>query len=331
MFEPAMWQGKKVLVTGAGGFIGSHLTERLAGLGAVTRAFLRYNSAGSRGWLEGSPLLDRIEFVFGDIRDPDGVRRALRDVDTVFHLAALIGIPYSYEAPSSYVETNVVGTLNVLQAARESGTRCVVQTSTSEVYGSARYTPIDEAHPLQGQSPYAATKIGADKLAESFHLSFGLPVVTVRPFNAFGPRQSSRAIVPTIISQCLGGDRLRLGNLDPTRDLNFVANTVDGFLAAATSPAAVGQTINLGSGREIRIGDLLTLIAGLLGQEVRVEVDEQRVRPHRSEVNRLLADNGRARELLDWKPRVSLEEGLQQTIAWLKENRGHYRSLVYAV
>jgi NAD dependent epimerase/dehydratase len=325
------WRGRKVLVTGAGGFIGSHLAERLAVLGATTSAFVRYSSTSSRGWLERSQNAEGIEFVFGDIRDADGVRRALRGVDTVFHLAALIGIPYSYEAPESYVATNIGGTLNVLQAAREHGVRCVVQTSTSEVYGSAQYTPIDEAHPLQGQSPYSATKIGADKLAESFHLSFGLPVVTVRPFNTFGPRQSARAIVPTLITQCLEGDRVRVGNLDPTRDLNFVANTVEGFLAAASSPAAIGQTVNLGSGREIRIGDLLTLITELVGRRVRIEVDEQRIRPVRSEVSQLLADNARARELLGWQPRVSLEQGLEQTIAWLKENRALYRSAVYSV
>jgi NAD dependent epimerase/dehydratase len=325
------WRGKKVIVTGAGGFIGSHLVERLATLGAATTAFLRYTSTGSRGWLEGSPLADHIECVWGDIRDAEGVRRLLRGVDTAFHLAALIGIPYSYEAPSSYVATNVLGTLNILQAAREVGVRCVVQTSTSEVYGSAKYTPIDEAHPLQGQSPYAATKISADKLAESFHLSFALPVVTVRPFNTFGPRQSARAIVPTIVSQCLNGDQVRLGNLEPTRDLNFVANTVDGILSAAASPAAVGQTVNLGSGREIRIGDLLELIADLLGRKVHVEVDEQRVRPPRSEVSRLLADNRRARELLGWEPRVSLEEGLGQTVAWLREHRALYRSDAYSI
>jgi NAD dependent epimerase/dehydratase len=325
------WRGKKVLVTGAGGFIGSHLAERLAALGAATTAFMRYSSTSSRGWLERSQHAEAIDCVFGDIRDADGVRRALRDVDTVFHLAALIGIPYSYEAPESYVATNIGGTLNVLQAARENGVRCVVQTSTSEVYGSAQYTPIDEAHPLQGQSPYAATKIGADKLAESFHLSFGLSVVTVRPFNTFGPRQSARAIVPTFITQCLEGDRVRVGNLEPTRDLNFVANTVDGFLAAASSPAAIGQTVNLGSGREIRIGDLLTLIADFVGRKVRIEVDEQRIRPVRSEVNQLLADNTRARELLSWEPRVSLEQGLEQTIAWLRENRALYRSAVYTV
>jgi len=331
MLDDMDWRGKKVLVTGAGGFIGSHLAERLAVLGAKTSAFVRYSSTSSRGWLQHSQHAEDIECVFGDIRDADGVRRALRGVDTVFHLAALIGIPYSYEAPESYVATNIGGTLNVLQAAREHGVRCVVQTSTSEVYGSAQYTPIDEAHPLQGQSPYSATKIGADKLAESFHLSFGLPVVTVRPFNTFGPRQSARAIVPTLITQCLEGDRVRVGNLDPTRDLNFVANTVDGFLAAASSPAAIGQTVNLGSGREIRIGDLLTLITDFVGRKVRIEVDEQRIRPVRSEVSQLLADNARARELLSWEPRVSLEQGLEQTIAWLKENRALYRSAVYSV
>jgi NAD dependent epimerase/dehydratase len=325
------WQGWKVVVTGAGGFIGSHLAERLASLGADTTAFLRYSSSGSRGWLEGSPFAEHMQFKWGDVRHADGLARGFQGAQVVFHLAALIGIPYSYEAPGAYVDTNVRGTLNVLQAARDCGAVRVLTTSTSEVYGSAQYTPIDEAHPLRGQSPYSATKIAADKLAEAFHLSFGLPVVTVRPFNTFGPRQSARAIIPTIIAQGLAGERVRLGNLDPTRDLNFVSNTVDGILAAAEAPRAVGQTINLGSGREIRIADLVAAIGKLIGREVRVELDPQRVRPAGSEVDRLVADNRRAKDLLGWEPKVPLEEGLARTIAWFQEHRELYRAGAYSV
>lgn len=325
------WKNKRVLVTGAGGFIGSHLTERLAELGATTRALVQYNSRGHAGWLENSPMRKQIEVIAGDVRDSGSVRQAMRDVDVVFHLAALIAIPYSYQAPNSYVETNVVGTLNVLQAAREMDTARVLHTSTSEVYGTARQVPIPESHPLQGQSPYSASKIGADKIAESFHLSFGVPVVTVRPFNTFGPRQSARAVIPTIISQALAGRTVKLGKLTPTRDLNFVANTVDGFLAAATAPAAVGQTINFGSGREISIGDLVTLIGNLMGCSITVTQDEQRLRPEKSEVERLLADNTLARTLLGWEPRVTLDAGLTQTIAWLRSNQDKYRPETYAV
>jgi dTDP-glucose 4,6-dehydratase len=252
-------------------------------------------------------------------------------VTTVFHLAALIAIPYSYHAPASYVHTNVEGTLNVLQAARESGVACVVHTSTSEVYGTARYVPIDEAHPLQGQSPYAATKIGADKLAEAFQLSFNTPVVTVRPFNAFGPRQSARAIIPTIITQCLVGDRVRLGNLHPTRDLNFVRNTVDGFMCAGSTPAAIGKTVNIGSGVEISMGDLAKLIAELIGKPIHIEVDEQRTRPGKSEVDRLLADNTLARDLLGWKPNVTLQEGLLRTIDWIRQHQERYKPHAYVL
>jgi NAD dependent epimerase/dehydratase len=250
------WNGKHVLVTGAGGFIGSHLTERLVELGANTRALVHYNALGAWGWLDQSPLCDDIQVLAGDVCDRDSVRQAMRGVEMVFHLAALIAIPYSYHAPASYVRTNVEGALNVLQAARELGVERVVHTSSSEVYGTARYVPIDEAHPLQGQSPYSASKIGADKLAEAFYVSFDLPVVTVRPFNTFGPRQSARAVIPTIITQCLTQEVVRLGNLTPTRDLNYVTNIVQGFLLAALSPAAVGQTINLGSGQEISIAPL---------------------------------------------------------------------------
>ncbi|MFZ4764495.1 MAG: SDR family NAD(P)-dependent oxidoreductase, partial [Roseimicrobium sp.] len=301
------WSNKNVLVTGAGGFIGSHLTERLTKLGARTRALVRYNSRDSRGWLENSPQQAEVKFFSGDIRDAAYVREAMEGVDVVFHLAALIAIPYSYHAPASYVETNITGTLNVLQAARELATPRVLVTSTSEVYGTALEVPIRESHPLQGQSPYAATKIAADKLTESYHLSFALPVVTVRPFNTFGPRQSARAVIPAIISQVMAGRELKLGNLTPTRDLNYVANTVDGYLAAAVSEKAVGQVINFGSGREISIGELALLVMRVIGREVTIQQDTQRLRPEKSEVQRLLADNSRAHDLLGWQPQVALE------------------------
>jgi len=320
-----------VLVTGAGGFIGSHLTERLVEAGADVRALVHYNASGTWGWLDQSSVCSDIEVVAGDICDRDSVHQAMQSVEIVFHLAALIGIPYSYHAPASYVRTNVEGTLNVLQNARELGVARVVHTSTSEVYGTARYVPIDEAHPLQGQSPYSASKIGADKLAEAFHLSFDLPVVTVRPFNTFGPRQSARAIIPTIITQCLTGGTVRLGNLHPTRDLNYVTDIVEGFLLAASAPAALGQTINLGSGREISIGELAQLIARLVGQPIIIESEEQRVRPDNSEVERLLADNTLARTLLGWEPVVSLEEGLERTIEWVRQPPERYRPGVYVL
>lgn len=325
------WTGKRVLVTGAGGFVGSHLTERLVELGASTRALVHYNALDTWGWLDQSPVRDQIEVIAGDVCDRDSVRRALQDVEIVFHLAALIAIPYSYHAPMSYVRTNIEGTLNVLQTVREFGVARLVHTSTSEVYGTARHVPIDEAHSLQGQSPYAASKIGADKIVEAFHLSFGVPVVTVRPFNTFGPRQSARAVIPTIITQCLTGETVRLGSLRPTRDLNFVANTVDGFLLAATAEKAVGQTINLGSGREISIGDLAQLIARLIGKPIQIENEAERMRPEASEVERLLADNTLARNVLDWKPNISLEEGLQRTIDWVQQHLERYRPGVYTI
>ena len=321
------WEGKHVLVTGAGGFIGSHLTERLVELGVRARAFAHYNALGTWGWLDQSPVRNDIEVVAGDVCDRDSVRQAMQGVEVVYHLAALIAIPYSYHAPASYVRTNVEGTLNVLQAARDLGVECVVHTSTSEVYGTARYVPIDEAHPLQGQSPYSASKIGADKMVEAFHLSFGLPVVTVRPFNTFGPRQSGRAVIPTIITQCLTSEIIRLGNLHPTRDLSYVADMVDGFILAAATPAAVGKTINLGSGQEISIGELAQVIAGLIGRSIRIESEEQRVRPEKSEVERLLADNTLARNLLGWQPRIGLEEGLKMTIEWVEGNLEGYRNV----
>jgi dTDP-glucose 4,6-dehydratase len=321
-------RGKKVLVTGAAGFIGSHLAERLAALGADVRAFVHYNSLGSTGWLDESASAADIDVHFGDIADRDSVRDAMAGRDIVFHLAALIGIPYSYVAPESYVRTNVTGTLNVLQAARETGA-LVIHTSTSEVYGTAQFVPITEAHPLQGQSPYSASKIGADQLAQSFHLSFGLPVVTVRPFNTYGPRQSLRAIIPTIITQALKGNGVRLGNLSPTRDLNFVSDTVEGFVRAASTPAAVGETFNLGSGREISIGDLVDLIARQIGRQISPAVDNERVRPSGSEVERLLADASRARKVLGWSPAVSLEDGIGRTLEWLQRNAKHYGSVSY--
>jgi len=325
------WKDKKVLVTGAGGFIGSHLTERLVKKGASVRALVHYNALGSWGWLDESLVRSDIEVVAGDVCDRDSVRQAMRDTEVVFHLAALIGIPYSYHAPLSYVRTNIEGALNVLQSARELGVERVIHTSTSEAYGTARHVPIDEEHPLQGQSPYSATKIGADKLAGAFHLSFGLPVVTVRPFNTFGPRQSARAVIPTIITQCLTGNVVRLGNLQPTRDLSYVSDIVEGFLLAALAPAAVGQTINLGSGREISIGDLAKLIIHLVGRPISIEGEEKRVRPDKSEVDRLLADNTLARTVLGWEPAISLEEGLERTIEWMKQHLGRYRPDVYTI
>lgn len=325
------WSDKKVLVTGAGGFIGSHLTERLVELGAKTRAFVRYSSSGSWGWLDQSPLKNDVEIVLGDIRDQDTVAHALNGVDVVFHLAALIAIPYSYQAPLSYVRTNVEGTLNVLQAAQRAGSEIVVHTSTSEVYGTARTVPIDENHPLQGQSPYSASKIGADKIAESFHLSFGLPVVTVRPFNTFGPRQSARAVIPTIITQALNGSEVRLGNLEPTRDLNYVADTVEGFIKAAETPKALGETINLGSGREISIKDLAALILKLMNREIPIALEGARVRPENSEVDRLCADSRKGQSILGWTPKYSLEEGLSATIEWIRENSERYRTGIYVV
>ena len=325
------WKSKRVLVTGAGGFIGSHLVERLVSLGARTSALVRYNSAGSWGWLDQSPIKDEVKVVLGDVRDQDSTQRAVEGVDIVFHLAALIAIPYSYHAPLSYVRTNVEGTLNILQSAMRSGVGLVIHTSTSEVYGTARSVPINENHPLQGQSPYSATKIGADKIAESFNLSFGLPVVTVRPFNTYGPRQSARAVIPTIVTQALANEPIRLGNISPTRDLNYVADTVEGFIKAAESSKAVGEVINLGTGREISIGELAATIIRTLGTDLQVITDSERVRPEGSEVERLCADANKARELLGWEPKHTLEEGLTRTIEWIRENNERYRLGAYTI
>jgi NAD dependent epimerase/dehydratase len=293
---------------------------------------VHYNAAGRRGWLDISEVQSEIEFFAGDIVDPDSVAAAVRGQEYIFHLAALIAIPYSYEAPAAYVRTNINGTLNVLQAARRYACERVLHTSTSEVYGTAITVPICERHPLQGQSPYSASKIGADKLAESFHRSFNAPVVTVRPFNTFGPRQSARAVIPTIISQCLAGcETIRLGALHPTRDMNFVTNTVEGFLAAAEATDAIGQVINFGSGREISIGELARTIAKQAGVSVEIDCDDRRLRPEKSEVARLLADNSLARELSGWTPRVSLEDGLRKTIEWFRSNLKHYREHLYNI
>lgn len=325
------WNNKTVLVTGAGGFIGSHLTERLAALGARTRALVRYNSAGSWGWLDDSNVKDDIEVILGDIRDRDSLQRAVEGVEVIFHLAALIAIPYSYHAPLSYIRTNIEGTANVLQAAISNNVNLVVQTSTSEVYGTAQIVPISEEHPLQGQSPYSASKIGSDKIAESFQRSFGLPIVTVRPFNTYGPRQSARAIIPTIISQAFTQDTIKLGNLDPTRDLNFVADTVEGFVLAASQPEANGQTINLGTGQEISIGDLAAAILRLMNKDLPIVAENARLRPEKSEVERLCADSTKARALLGWTPQHTLEAGLSKTIEWIRQHQDKFRPQVYAV
>lgn len=324
------------VVTGADGFIGSHLVESLVRAGAEVTAFCYYNSFNSRGWLESVPteVASEVRVIMGDVRDSDGVRSALRGMDSVFHLAALIGIPYSYEAPSSYVATNVTGTLNVMQAAREHELDRVVITSTSEVYGTARTVPIRESHPRQPQSPYSATKIAADALAESFHLAYGSPVTIVRPFNTFGPRQSLRAIIPTVITQLMQGEGLlRLGATSPTRDLTYVTDTCEGFIRVAESDAAIGRDVNLGTGREISVGDLALLIGEVMGVDVTIERDDARLRPDASEVDRLLADNTLALQLADWKPIVSLEEGLRRTVDWFRDSNGAscYRSGEYVV
>jgi NAD dependent epimerase/dehydratase len=325
---------RKVLVTGADGFIGSHLVEALVRAGASVRAMAYYNSFTSWGWLDTIECLADLEVTAGDIRDPEFVRKAAAGIDIVFHLAALIAIPYSYRAPRSYVDTNVTGTLNVLEAVRDAGARQLLLASTSEVYGTARYVPIDESHPRQPQSPYSASKIAADALAESFHASFGVPVTIVRPFNTYGPRQSARAVIPTIITQLMAGDRtLRLGNLHPTRDLSYVEDTCRGFLALVGCDQAVGKSVNVGTGREISIGDLARLIARIFGAEIAIEADQQRFRPAASEVERLCCDNTVIRSLTGYEPAIDLEEGLRRTIEWFSkgDNRARYKAMTYNV
>lgn len=323
---------QKVLVTGADGFIGSHLTEMLVRRGYGVKALSLYNSFNHWGWLEEIDCIGQIEVLNGDIRDPHYCRSILRDVDVVFHLAALIAIPYSYVAPDSYVDTNIKGTLNICQAALEHGAQRVIHTSTSEVYGTARYVPIDEAHPLQPQSPYSATKIGADAIAMSFHNAFQLPVVVARPFNTFGPRQSARAVIPTMITQIAGGTRkIRLGDPTPTRDFNYVSDTCRGLVALAACEAAVGETVNIGSNYEISIGDVFDLVRDLMQADVEWEEDEQRIRPENSEVQRLWCDNTKIEELTGFRPQVSLREGLSKTIDWITrpENLKKYKADIY--
>ncbi len=323
---------KKVLVTGADGFIGSHLTEELVRQGYDVKAFVYYNSFNTWGWLDTLPaeVLDQIEIFQGDIRDPNGVRQAMKGQEAVFHLAALIAIPFSYHSPDAYVDTNIKGTLNVLQAARDLDTQRVLVTSTSEVYGTAQYVPIDEKHPFQGQSPYSATKIGADRLAESFYRSFDLPVTIVRPFNTYGPRQSARAVIPTIITQLLAGQtEIKLGSLTPTRDFNFVKDTVSGFLEIYKSNKTVGEEINICSGQEISIGDLAAEIIRQINPAARIVCDDQRLRPQNSEVERLLGCNEKLKALTDWQQQYTFAEGIAETIAFLRENMDKYKSHIY--
>ena len=323
---------KTALVTGADGFIGSHLTEALLARGYRVRALSQYNSFNNWGWLEDIPQTDRLEIVCGDVRDPDFCRHICRDIDVVFHLAALIAIPYSYVAPDSYVGTNIKGTLNMCQAARDCGVGRIVVTSTSEVYGTAQYVPIDEKHPRQPQSPYSATKIGADAIAESFYRAFGLPVVIARPFNTYGPRQSARAIIPTIITQIASGKRnLKLGDLSPTRDFNYVTDTAAGFIALAETPGIEGRDINIATGKEVSMADTLAAIAGIMNVEVETITDPQRLRPAKSEVNRLCGDNTLITSLTDWRPAHTLEDGLRKTVEWFSrpENLAKYKADIY--
>ena len=323
---------KKVLVTGAGGFIGSHLTEKLADCGYQVKAFVHYNSRSSWGWLDSLACKERIKVISGDIRDADIVRYAMRDVETVFHLAALIGIPYSYHSPEAYVDTNIKGTLNILQSALDFGVKKVVLISTSEIYGTAQFVPITESHPINPQSPYAASKSAADLLGISFNRSFNLPVIIVRPFNTFGPRQSARAVIPTIITQILVGcKKIKLGSLYPTRDLTYVEDTVKGFIRASESKNSVGEVINLGSNNEISICDLANLIAKMMGLSIVIDEDAKRKRPLKSEVERLVADNSKAKKLLTWLPERSLEKGLEKTIKWFKEGNLKYKHDIYNV
>lgn len=324
----------KVLVTGADGFIGSHLVEELVKKGYEVRAFVYYNSFNTWGWLDTLPgsVMEHVEIFQGDIRDPNGVRVAMQEAEAVFHLAALIAIPFSYHSPDTYVDTNIKGTLNVLQAARELGTRRVLITSTSEVYGTAQYVPIDEKHPFQGQSPYSATKIGADRLAESFYRSFNLPVTIVRPFNTYGPRQSARAVIPTVITQLLAGKtEIKLGSLTPTRDFNYVKDTANGFISIFESDQTIGEEINIATQKEISIGTLAEELIRQINPDAQIICDEQRLRPEKSEVNRLLGCNAKIRELTKWQPMYTLEQGLAETIIFLRNNMEKYKTDIYNV
>lgn len=326
------WEGKKVFVTGADGFIGSHLTEELVRKGAKVQALAYYNSFGTWGWLDtvAPEVLDEIEVVMGDIRDPGQMQNCCKGMDTVFHLASLIAIPYSYAAPDSYVQTNIQGTLNVLNAVRSENVDRLVHTSTSETYGSALYVPIDEKHPLQGQSPYSASKISADMMAMSYYNSFDTPVAIARPFNTYGPRQSARAVIPTILSQLMHGEtKIQLGSLHPTRDFNYVSDTVAGFLAIAESQNTVGEVTNIGSGKEISIGDLVQLMGKICEVDLEIQQDDNRLRPEKSEVNRLLASSEKITRLTGWTPQVDLETGLKKTAEWISQNKDSFRKGTY--
>lgn len=325
---------KKILVTGSDGFIGSHLTEELVKAGYEVRAFVYYNSFNTWGWLDTLPkaVMEHVEVFQGDIRDPHGVKEAMKGCQAVFHLAALIAIPFSYHSPDAYVDTNIKGTLNVLQAARELDMERVLVTSTSEVYGTALYVPIDEKHPYQGQSPYSATKIGADRLAESFYRSFNLPITIVRPFNTYGPRQSARAVIPTIITQLLGGkEEIKLGSLTPTRDFNYVKDTAHGFMEIYKSDKTIGQEINIATQQEISIGQLAEELIRQINPNARIICDEQRLRPEKSEVNRLLGSNQKILELTDWRPQYTFSQGIEETIEFLKSNMDRYKVDIYNV
>ncbi|HZG59683.1 MAG TPA: NAD-dependent 4,6-dehydratase LegB [Anoxybacillus sp.] len=328
----------KILVTGADGFIGSHLTEELVRQGYDVKAFVYYNSFNSWGWLDHSPLKNEFEVFAGDIRDPHGVKEAMKGCDVVLHLASLIAIPYSYHSPDTYVDTNIKGTLNVLQAARELDIQKVVHTSTSEVYGTAQYVPIDENHPLQGQSPYSASKIGADQMAVAFYRSFETPVAIIRPFNTYGPRQSARAVIPTIITQLASGKRkIKLGSLHPTRDFNYIKDTVNGFISVMKHDQSIGEVINIGSNFEVSIGETARLIAEIMGVDIEIETDDVRIRPEKSEVERLWADNSKAKALLGWEPKYGGKEGfkrgLKETIEWFTDERNlsQYKADVYNI
>lgn len=333
----SFWKDKRVLVTGADGFIGSHLTEKLLGLGCKLKTFVRYDKGIRSEFINSLPneLKNNITVIAGDIRDPDALRHATKDIDVIFHLAAIISIPYSYINPREVVETNVVGTMNVLIAGKENDVEKIVHTSTSEVYGTAKYVPIDEKHPLQGQSPYSASKIGADKIAESFYLSFDTPIAIIRPFNQYGPRQSARAVIPAIITQALSGRAIHLGSLTPTRDFIFVLDTIDAFIKIAESPNTVGEVINIGSGTEISIGDLAKKIVSIVNKNEKKDVpifsEDIRKRPEKSEVNRLLADISKAKKLIGWEPKVSLDEGLKLTIDWISKSLDKYSPEKYEI
>ncbi|WP_461206460.1 NAD-dependent 4,6-dehydratase LegB [Clostridium sp. DL1XJH146] len=327
-------KGKKVLITGSEGFIGSHLTEKLVSLGAEVTALVQYNSFNNWGWIDtlDKKIVDNLNVVTGDVREYDGISKIIKGQDVVFHLAALIAIPYSYLSPMAYVRTNVEGTTNVLEACREYDIEKIVHTSTSETYGSALYVPIDEKHPMQGQSPYSASKIGADKMAESFYRSFNMPIATIRPFNTYGPRQSARAVIPTIISQILAGKReIKLGSLTPTRDFNYVKDTAEAFIKIAESDKTIGEVINAGSNFEISIENLVKEIIDIIGEDVKILCDEDRLRPEKSEVNRLWADNKKIISLTNWKPEYTLREGLVETVQWIKENMKYFKTDIYNV